>query len=161
MKKKLPAIFTVLLIAGAFFWLTQRDNLSNPGSSLKSDASPEAVIWRMSDAARDGDTRAYLDCFSGSLRRRLEKTASEMGEAEFSRYLNRLNDEVTGIAVSDLEQTDQQTASLRVEFVFRGGSEAQQHHFKLIDGRWRIDGVDDAERVNVLIPYGANVTEKE
>lgn len=102
MKKKLPAIFTVLLIAGAFFWLTQRDNLSNSGSSLKSGASPEAVIWRMSDAACDGDTRAYLDCFSGSLRRRLEKTASEMGEAEFSRYLNRLNDEVTGIAVSDL-----------------------------------------------------------
>jgi len=124
-------------------------------------ASPEDVVWRMSDAAREGDTRAYLDCFSGALRQHLEKTASEMGEAQFSRYLKKLNDEVTGIAVSDLEQKDQQTAALRVEFVFRGRSEAQKHHFKLIDGQWKIDGVDGAERVNVLIPYGANVTEKE
>jgi hypothetical protein len=165
MKKTLPAMITVLLIAGALVLLTQRDQLSNLQWSLTSGgapaASPEEIIWRMSDAARAGDVRAYLDCFSGALRQRLEKTAREMGEAQFSRYLNRLNEEVTGIAVSDLEQPDQHTAWLRVEFVFRGRSETQKHHFTRIDGQWKIDAVDDAERANVLIPYGTKVTEKE
>ncbi|MEW6208859.1 MAG: hypothetical protein AB1631_10865, partial [Acidobacteriota bacterium] len=81
-----------------------------------------------------------------------EKTASEMGESEFSRYLKKLNDEITGIAVSDLEQSDQQTARLRVEFVSRGKSEAQTHNFKLIDGKWKIDGIETAERINALMP---------
>ena len=84
-----------------------------------------------------------------------------MGETEFSRYLKKLNDEITGIAVSDLEEADQQTASLRVEFVSRGKSEAQRHNFKLIDSEWKIDGVEAAERINALIPYGKNASEKE
>ncbi|MEW6212799.1 MAG: hypothetical protein AB1631_31020, partial [Acidobacteriota bacterium] len=109
MKKRLPAIITVLLIALALAYLIGRERWSKMKSS---PASPEDVIWRMSDAAREGDVRSYLDCFSGTLRQQIEKTASEMGESEFSRYLKKLNDEITGIAVSDLEQSDQQTARL-------------------------------------------------
>lgn len=157
MKKKLPAIITLVLIASALVFLTGRERWSKISSS---PASPEEVVWRMSDAAREGDVRAYLDCFGGALRQKLEKTASEMGASEFSRYLKKLNDEITGIAVSDLEQMDQQTARLRVEFVFRGKSEAQTHYFNLADGEWKIDGVEDAERVNALIPT-ASAAEKQ
>lgn len=161
MKKRLPAIITVVLIASALVFLTGRERWSKMKWGQTSPASPEEVFWRMSDAAREGDVRAYLDCFGGALRQNLEKTASEMGETEFSRYLKKLNDEITGIAVSDLEQADQQTARLRVEFVSRGKSEAQRHNFRLIDGEWRIDGVEAAERINALIPYGASAGEKE
>lgn len=165
MKQRWPAILTALLIVGAFVALTQRDKLSSlklgRSSGSASAASPEDVIWQMSEAARKGDSRAYLDCFSGALRQRLEKSASEMGAAQFSQYLKKLNDEMTGIAVSDLTQQERQTATLRVEFVFRGRSETQQHHFKLLDGQWKIDGVDSAERLDVLLPDGANLTEKE
>ncbi|MCI0665699.1 MAG: hypothetical protein L0220_31980, partial [Acidobacteria bacterium] len=107
------------------------------------------------------DVKVYLNCFSGELRRKLERTVTEMGEIQFKQYLKKVNEEITGIAVSDLEQSDQQTATLRVEFVFHGKTEAQKHHFKLIDGTWRIDSMENGERVKTLIPYGREVEDKE
>ncbi len=161
MKKRLPAIVTVVLIAGALALLAQRERLSRWRLEKTAAATPEDVVWRMSDATRDGNVRAYLDCFSGALKQNLQKTASDMGEPQFSQYLKKLNDEVTGIAVSDFEQVNEQTATLKVEFVFRGKNEAQKHRFKLVDGKWKIDDVETAERVKTLIPYGTEAGGKE
>jgi hypothetical protein len=160
MKKRLPAIVTVLLIVGAlvFFAARQRLKPAEPGLNA---ADPESVIWRMSDATRVGDVEAYLDCFDGELRRNLEKTLAEMGRSQFSEYLKRLNEEITGIAVSDLGLTGDAGANLRVEFVYRGKNEAQEHHLILRDGAWKIDRVDESERIKTLIPYGADATGKE
>jgi hypothetical protein len=160
MKKRLPAIVTALLIAVALVFLAarQRLKLAEPGFNA---AAPESVIWRMSDAARTGDVEAYLSCFDGELRRNLEKVVAEMGGSQFSGYLKRLNEEVTGIAVSDLELTGEAGANLRVEFVYRGKNEAQGHHLILRDGVWKIDRVGESERVKTLIPYGAAATGKE
>ena len=155
MKKRLPSVVTVVLIIGALMFLTEREWLA--GLRRKAPATPESVVWRMSDAARKGDVQAYLDCFSGSLRQSLEKTAADMGEVRFSEYLKKLNNEMTGIAVSDFEKVSEDTATLRVEFVFRGKNEAQKHHFKLVDGKWKIDSLDNAEGVPTLIPYGTRV----
>jgi hypothetical protein len=156
MKKRLPAIVTVLLIAGALVFFAARQRLKNAGTDYNA-ADPESVIWRMSDAARAGDVEAYLSCFDGELRQKLEKTAAEMGERKFSEYLKRLNDEITGIAVSDLELTGETGASLRVEFVYSGRNEAQRHHLVLREGLWKIERVDGSERIKTLIPYGAVV----
>ena len=152
MKKRLPAIVTGLLIAGAlvFFIARQRLKTAEPGFNA---ANPESVIWRMSDAARVGDVEAYLNCFDGELRRSLEKTNVEMGERKFGEYLKRLNEEITGIAVSDLKLTGEAYANLRVEFVYRGKNEAQQHHLVLRDGAWKIDRVDESERIKTLNPF--------
>ena len=160
MKNRLPAIVTVSLIVGAlvFFVARQRFKTAEPGYN---SARPESVIWRMSDAVRAGDAQAYLNCFDGDLRRKLGKTVDEMGERKFGEYLKRLNDEITGIAVSDLDLTGEAGAKLRVEFVYRGKNEAQRHHLTLRDGVWKIDHVDESERVKTLIPYGADATEKE
>ena len=102
MKKRLPAIVTVSIIAGAlvFFAARQRSKIADPGFNA---ANPESAVWRMSDATRVGDGEAYLNCFDGELRRNLIKTAAEMGEQKFGEYLKRLNEEITGIAVSDLD----------------------------------------------------------
>jgi hypothetical protein len=160
MKKRLPVIVTVLLIVGAlvFFAARQRLKTADPGFNV---ANPESVIWRMSDAARTGDVEAYLNCFDGELRRNLEKTVADMGERKFGEYLKRLNEEITGIAVSDLKLTGEAIADLRVEFVYRGKNEAQQHYLVLRDGAWKIDRVDESERIKTLIPYGADATGKE
>jgi len=155
MKKRLPAIVTFALIAAALALLTQRERLANWRLETTAAATPEDTIWRMSDAAREGDARTYIDCFSGALKQTLQKTAAEMGEAQFSQYLNKLNDEMTGIAVSDLERMNEQTATLNVEFVYRGKNETQKHHFTRVDGVWKIDRVDAAEHVKPLLPYGA------
>jgi len=160
MKKRLPAIVTMLLIAGAlaFFAARQRLKTADPGFNA---ANPESVIWRMSDAARTGDVEAYLNCFEDELRRNLEKTVADMGERKFGEYLKRLNEEITGIAVSGLKLTGEASANLRVEFVYRGKNDAQQHYLVLRDGAWKIDRVDESERIKTLIPYGADATGKE
>jgi hypothetical protein len=160
MNKHLPAIITLLLIAGtlAFFAARQR---SKPAAQDPSAADAKAAVWCVADASRAGDVRAYLNCFDATLRQNLEKTAAEMGEQKFGEYLKRLNEEITGIAVSDVELTGPDTAKLRVEFVSRGKNEAQQHHLKLSNGIWKIDSVDEAERIKTLIPYGAEATENE
>jgi hypothetical protein len=160
MKKRLPTIVTVLLIAGALVFFALRQRSKNAESGFNA-TTPESVIWRMSDAARASDVEAYLNCFDGELRRNLEKTVTEMGERKFGEYLKRLNEEVTGIAVSDLKLTGEGGAKLRVEFVFRGKNEAQQHHLILRNGAWKIDRVDESERVKTLIPYGTDATGKE
>lgn len=161
MKKRWPAVITLVLLVAAFITLSQRERLAGMKWSQVQAAAPEDIIWQMSDAARAGNVAAYLDCYSGALRQNLEKTASEMGEARFSEYLKQLNNEITGIAVSDLTQANAQEAELRVEFVFRGKNEVQTHHFKLVNGKWKIDRVDDAERMKVLIPYGTAVGEND
>jgi hypothetical protein len=157
MKKRLPAIVTVSIIAGAlvFFAARQRSKIADPGFNA---ANPESVIWRMSDATRVGNGEAYLNCFDGELRRNLIKTAAEMGEQKFGEYLKRLNEEITGIAVSDLKLTGEAGAVLRVEFVYRGKNEAQQYYLVLRDGAWKIDRLDESERIKTLIPYGSDAT---
>ncbi|MFN0119076.1 MAG: hypothetical protein ACKV2V_01090 [Blastocatellia bacterium] len=162
MKNKLPAIMTVLLMLAGLLFLTQRERLS--GLSVSSltrtsdePAGPEEVIWRMSDAARAGDVRAYADCFSGQLHQRLQKTMAEMGEDAFRQYLQKMNNDITGIAVSDEELSGAETAKLRVEFVYRGRNEAQIHHFRMAGGQWKIEATDDPENVRALVPYGTAV----
>lgn len=158
MKQRLPAIITVLLIISAIAYFAKRNQ---PASTNDAPVTPEDVIWRMSDAAREGSVNAYLDCFDGALKNNLQRTVAEMGEAQFSQYLKRLNGEMTGIAVSDFEQVSENEATLRVEFVFRGKNEAQKHHFKLVNGVWRIDKLDGAEQIKSLTPYGSSVVESE
>jgi hypothetical protein len=160
MKKRLPAIVTALLIAGALLFFAARHRLktAEPGFNA---AHPESTIWLMSDAARTGDVEAYLNCFDGELRRNLEKTGAEMGWQQFSLYLKRLNEGITGIAVSDLKLTGEAGANLRVEFVYRGKNEAQEHHLILRDGAWKIDRVGESERVKTQIPYGTDATGRE
>ncbi len=160
MNKHLPAITTVFLIAGALVFFAARQR-SKSTASAPGAADPKAAIWCVSDASRAGDVRVYLNCFDSPLRQNLEKTAAEIGQQKFGEYLRRLDEEITGIAVSDVELIDANTAKLRAEFVLRGKNEVQQYHLKLTNGLWKIDGVDESERIKTLIPYGAEATEKE
>jgi hypothetical protein len=161
MKKQWPVLVPLIVLLGALLVFTQRERWKGMLSAEKSAATPEDVIWQMTDAARTGEVQAYLDCFSGTLRQTLDKTAAEMGAAKFKAYLQQRNAEVTGIAVSALEQPEAQTAALRVEFVCRGKSEAQKHHFKCLNGQWHIERVDGGEQIPLPSPYGTGVAEKE
>ncbi len=157
MKKHLPAIVTALLIVMGVVYLAQRHR----SISSESATNPEDVIWRMIDAAREGNSEAYLDCFSGALRQNLEKTAAEMGEQRFREYLRQLNDQIVGVATSEPERLGEREARLSVEFVYRGKTETQKHHFRLVDGSWKIEQIDSAAARQNVIPYGTEVDQEE
>ncbi len=157
MKKLLPTIVTTLLIVVSGVYLAQRSRSINSESAT----NPEDVIWRMMDAAREGNSEAYLDCFSGALRQNLERTAAEMGNQRFREYLRRLNDQIVGLATSDLERLGETEARLNVEFVYRGKTETQKHHFRLVDGSWKIEQIDSAAARQNVIPYGTEVDQEE
>ncbi|MCI0721487.1 MAG: hypothetical protein L0338_21320, partial [Acidobacteria bacterium] len=151
MRKRLPAFVTLLLILATVAYLASRQQSSGV-SPLELEHEPEDTIWQMIDAARQGNVHAYLDCYSGAFRRNLERTVSEMGEPQFSQYLKRLNEEITGIAVFDRQRPSAIEARLMVEFVLRGKNETQKHYLRWTGSSWKIDQVDGAERVKTLIP---------
>lgn len=156
MRKRLPAFVTLLLILATVAYLARRQQSSGT-SALEHE--PEETIWQMIDAARQGNVHAYLDCYSGAFRRNLERTISEVGEPQFSQYLKRLNEEITGIAVFDRQRPSAIEALLMVEFVLRGKNETQKHYLRWAGSSWKIDQVDGAERLKTLIPYGTSVSE--
>jgi len=85
---------TLILLIGALGLLAGRGRLTRVKGDESVLGGPEETIWRMSDAAREGNGRAYLECFSGTLQQNLQRSAAEMGEARFSEYLRQLHNEM-------------------------------------------------------------------
>jgi len=63
-------------------------------------AGPEDAVYAMLDAARAGDTKAYLDAFSGAMRDQLVEVMKENAEPSFAAYLKSQNAAFQGVAVS-------------------------------------------------------------
>jgi len=87
------------LIGGALAFLTQRERLSRWQLGNRTVATPKDVVWRMPDATREGDVQAYLDCYTGALKQNFQKTADDMGESQFSRYLKERSDRLRSALV--------------------------------------------------------------
>jgi hypothetical protein len=120
-------------------------------------ARPQDVIYRMLDAAGQGDTAAYLGCYSGALRRRLEQSREEMTPAGFARYLAQSNKQIKGIAISEPVALSESEVEVHVEFVYQDRNEAQEFLLEASSGEWRITRVNAAERVDSPVPYGTPV----
>lgn len=159
-------LVTIAVLALAFAFMVARDKgwtaLSmNPLQWLKPKppATPDDTIYQMLDAARRGNTKAYLDCFSGGLRSQLIQSVKETSEARFSKYLISQNTAFTGVAVSTLSRADPEEAWLRVEYVYRDRSEVQRVLLHAESGVWKIYRVESADQIKTLIPYGTVVTD--
>lgn len=124
--------------------------------SKKPDA-PRETIYAMLDAARDGDVAAYIDCYAGEMVRRLEQSRDEMSADGFAAYLKVRNAEVKGIAINEPEEASETRVRIRVEYVYADRNEAQILYLERAGGGWKIVGLDNAERVPTLVPYGTPV----
>lgn len=123
----------------------------------QSAPKPQDVIYRMLDAAGQGDAAAYLGCYSGALLGRLEQSRDEMTPGGFARYLAQANQQIKGIAISEPAAVSENEAEVRVEFVYPDRNEAQQFFLERSAGEWKIARVSAAERVETLVPYGTPV----
>lgn len=118
---------------------------------------PRDTIYAMLDAARDGDVEGYIACHTGEMARQLEQSRDEMTPERFARYLADRNREIKGIAINEPEMPSADQARIRVEYVYQDRNEVQQVYLGKVGGDWKIQGVDAAERVKTLVPYGTPV----
>jgi len=100
-------VFTCSFLLGLLFLVALRTNgwrLSLPSwislSAKSGPAGPEETIYGMLDAARAGDTNAYLDMFSETMRDQLLQGMKENVNSNFAAYLKSQNAAFQGVAVS-------------------------------------------------------------
>jgi hypothetical protein len=178
MKKSLAFLIALLALAGAF-WLGLRQqspqptqptpaNLTNPSQPSQpqptqtSDSTPrpqEQIFSTMFDAAKVGDVQAYLNCFTGDLRTRLQKTVEEVGQAKFADYLKRTSSEPKAfvVRVSEIEAVSANEYKVPLEYVYADRNEVQIHRVTKVGSDWKISGVEQTQRIRTLIPYGTEV----
>jgi hypothetical protein len=162
---KVRAVTIAVIAAAALVAIGRKADWRLPSASISapapvaspSDNRPQDVIYRMLDAASQADADAYIGCYSGSLRRRLEQSREEMTAPGFTRYLAQTNQPIKGIAVSEPTAVSDGEVEVRVEFVYQDRNESQQFFLENSTGEWRIARIDGAERVETPIPYGTPV----
>ena len=139
-------------------WQASAASLSNLVTSrAPAGASPQDTVYRMMDAARDGDVRAYLGCYSGQMESTLRQIAAEKGEPALAAYIRSFNASVKGVAIQEPQSTGDREVRLRVEFVYRDRNEAQIYYLARSGGSWKIARQENTEGVKTLVPYGTTV----
>jgi hypothetical protein len=160
-ESKVRAVTIAVIVVAAALVIGQKtgwqlpDAGSRGGVAPQAGSSPQDAIYRMLDAAGRADADAYIACYSGAMRRRLEQSRDEMTGAGFARYLAENNRQIKGIAISKPETLSAGEVAVRVEFVYQDRNEAQQFFLEQSSGAWTISRVSGAERVETLVPYGA------
>ena len=160
-------VITALLAAGVIVYVVgEKNGWKLPSGGNASDLigsfrdkpkEPRDTIYAMLDAARDGDVDAYVACHAGQMARQLEQSRDEMTTKGFAKYLKDRNREIKGVAINEPELASEDEARIRVEYVYQDRNEVQQVYLERIGGEWKIAGVDAAERVKTLVPYGTPV----
>ena len=121
-------------------------------------SSPEDAIYSMIDAERAGDTKAYLDAFTGSMRNELLQVIKENSQSKFASYLTR-NATFQGVAVAVVDRPSTTDAQVRVEYVYGDRNQVQNLYLKREGGRWKVFRMAGAEQLASPFPFGSRVTD--
>ena len=154
-KERAAKIITFSLVLCALAVLILRRN-GAPFASTPSE-SPQDAVYGMLDAARAGDTKAFLNRYTGQMQSVLKETLAEKGETSFRSYLRSTNAEIKGLAVFEPKAAADGEVEIRVEYVYQNRNEAQTMYLKRGSGGWKITRVDSAQRAQTLVPYGTPV----
>ena len=118
---------------------------------------PQACLEQMFQAMRAGDTRAYLACFTGELRNRLERTVADQSGAAFSEYLRQSMAPIKGRAIlhHKTEYSGSDQVRMVVDRVYAGQPwEYQGYRLCRARGAWKIYAIDPAETHEPPVPSG-------
>ncbi|MGA2132103.1 MAG: hypothetical protein ABSH50_07425 [Bryobacteraceae bacterium] len=152
-------IATVLILAGALTLVAAKRSGWRPAAIIQRTApvTPQDTVYRMMDAARDGDVRAYLGCYTGPMESSLRQIVKEKGESSLADYIRSFNASVKGIAIQEPQNVAENEVRLRVEFVYRDRNEAQIYYLQQSAAGWRIARQENTEGVKAVVPYGTPV----
>ncbi len=157
MKRIVAAALTALLI-GIVLWLG-RNRSDSPGNG--GAATPDECIEQMFLAAEQGDVDAYLACFTGAERERLEQQLIGEPRDAFGRSLSEAVAALKGRAVfQDAPQNDDAAeANFTVDRIYESRTERQRYHLVRRRTSWFIDTVRNATAFQPAKPYGTPVFE--
>jgi hypothetical protein len=162
MKRTLAATLTVLLM-GLLLWSglhrpvgSTHKNLAKIDSEAPATVDPaEARIAALMESARLGDVAAYLDAFSGPLRERLAREASERGGA-FADDLRKASLARKSHAVFTPEPDGPDAARVTVESVYPDRNERQTYRVEReASGGWRVTGVETVRSHQPKAKFGS------
>jgi hypothetical protein len=164
MRRKLDrkTVATVAFVLGLLLLVVFR---SNPPARLadiwsaNTAQTPEDSIYAMLDAARAGDTRAYLDAFAGPVRDQLAQVIKENSAAKFSAYLRSRNTEFQSVAVSVADRSGDAEIKARVEYVYLDRNEVQNLYLRKESSRWKIFKIAGADQLKTMLPFGTAVSD--
>jgi hypothetical protein len=122
-------------------------------------AAPEDSIYAMLDAAKAGDAKAYLACYTGHMKDLLAQSAVEATSVGFEKYLRTSNAAIQGVALSPPETVTASQVKVRTEYVYKDRNEIQFLYLQKEGAGWKIYQVDSAEAIKTLVPYGSAVTD--
>jgi len=155
-------VFTLVFVFGLLALIGLRVNsrqLSwNIFQSKQTSPSPQDAIYGMIDAERAGDTKAYLDAFSGSVRNDLLQVIKEDSESKFASYLTR-NAAFQGVAITITDRPSPEEAQARVEYIYGDRNEVQNLYMKREGKKWKVFKMAGAEQKDTPLPFGSRVTE--
>lgn len=123
----------------------------------KSPPSPQDAVYAMFDAAREGNVPLYLTHFTGRMTALLNQSLAENGEAKFAEYLKRTNAPIKGVAINEPQKLTEREVKARVEYVYADRNEVQNMFLVKIGEVWKIERLEETERIKTLIPYGTSV----
>jgi hypothetical protein len=157
-------VFTVSFVLGLLVLVVLSKNadrlppwLSGQFSS-KAD-NPEDSIYGMLDAARAGNTQAYLDFFASPIRDQLLQVVKENSEPKFAAYLKSQNTAFQSVAVSVVDRLSDSEVQARVEYVYANRNEVQGLYLRKDASRWRIFKITGADQIKTLVPFGSTVSD--
>lgn len=165
MKYKIDSktIFTVSFLLTLFALAVLRNHQPALSSwlfdrfSSRPAASPEDSIYAMLDAARAGDTKAYLDSFATPMREQLLQVVKENSEPRFADYLKSQNTAFQSVAVSIADRPSDSEVQARIEYVYTDRNEVQDFYLRKDNSRWRIFKIAGSDQIKTLVPFGSLV----
>ncbi len=171
MRQAAAVALTLALVVGALVLSRRpRGEQTAPSPRAEEPASPmvsaeegdpaadaKQVIWDMVEATGRADVNAYLNCFGGDLRARMEDTIKEKGREAFVQTLRRNDEQTMGVAILGAESIDRNCYRIQVDLVFRDGHQEQTYEVRRRGGKWVIVAIRGGPRKKSAMPYGAEV----
>jgi hypothetical protein len=155
MSNRLLILPAALLILGTVLVVARNRGVERRSPSTED--SPEACIARLLTAEKSGDSRAYLDCFALSQKKKLEMVWQGQSQSQIAVDLCNQSAGLLGQAVTDVKFTDSDHAGLVLERIHKDYALRQDVELARDGGRWRITGLSAPERQTPAVPYGTPV----
>jgi hypothetical protein len=158
-RERTAQVATVVILAGALALAAAARSGWRPATILRaaSPATPQDTVYLALDAARDGDVRRNLSCFTGPMDSSLREIVKEKGERSLADYIRAFNASVKGVALQEPQFLSENEVRLRVEYVYSDRNESQIYYLNRTSGGWRIARQENSEGSQVVVPYGTRV----